>query len=117
MCPMDNLTRGSLLLRKWIERNKITQDALAELTGLGQSTISKYLRGTSVPLRSSAKEIQRVTGVPASSWDAPLGEEEAEKYKAATGPLISGVMGGLKLTSRRRGPAPRPRRRSAHAAV
>jgi transcriptional regulator with XRE-family HTH domain len=73
-------------LRKWREANAITQERLAELTGIPQSLLSKYEREAVRPQIDNALAIQRATkgGVPVESWQSqPKKTRKAPKRSAA----------------------------------
>lgn len=60
-----------MTLKRWLAKKKMSQNAFAELTGLSQSAISKYLAGDRQPTVDCALLIQRAT-------DGDVGVEEWE---------------------------------------
>ena len=64
-------------LRAWREEKGVTQERLAELTGISQALLSKYERGDVQPGVDAALAIEKATknGVPVEVW--------AKKGKAA----------------------------------
>lgn len=59
-----------LALRGWREQNSVTQEKLAEQTGIRQSLLSKYECGSARPNLKNAFRIERATngGIPATHW-------------------------------------------------
>lgn len=58
-------------LRQWLEQTKTTQLRLAELTGISQTQITKYVNGLVMPGIHNARLIRTATGgaVSVESWD------------------------------------------------
>jgi DNA-binding XRE family transcriptional regulator len=57
-------------LRAWREGVPLTQAEAAVKLGCGQSTYSPYETGKRVPTAKRAREIEALTGIPASAWTA-----------------------------------------------
>lgn len=57
-------------LRQWLEQTKTTQLQLAELTGISQTQLTKYVNGLVQPGIDNAAAIEKATGgaVTFSSW-------------------------------------------------
>ena len=64
------LTRGARLLRRWRDRNKLSQPEAAALFGLNFMQVSRFERGCGVPGRVNSIKIESATGgaVPVESW-------------------------------------------------
>lgn len=58
-------------LSDYLIRNGISQSDFAKMVGVGQPTISKFVRGEAGPSVSTAARISRCTGgeVPMECWD------------------------------------------------
>lgn len=61
-------------LRSFMNRTGRNQLTLAKFLGVSQPTVSKWLKSKAVPPLRTAIRIERLTGVPAASWDGPLRE-------------------------------------------
>lgn len=55
-------------LREWIERRGIQQNEAADILGIDQSFVSHILSGRRTPGLRRAVKIERITGIPVSSW-------------------------------------------------
>ena len=63
------MTRGSALLRKWRDREKLTQPQAAERLGLNLVQVSKLERGATPGLRNALKIAKGTSGaVPVEAW-------------------------------------------------
>jgi len=63
-------------LRSWMDANSQTKSELARAIGLSPSQASRIVRGEFHPSFRTAREIERVTGVPTTAWPkfAPVDE-------------------------------------------
>lgn len=64
-------TRGGVLLRDWLERERRSQEWLAEQIGVHQTTVSGWIRGTEIKARPAAL-VEEITGIPISEWSVLL---------------------------------------------
>jgi len=65
------LTRGAQLLAAWLATTETSQRAMARQLDLGPSTVQAWMSGRKRPSLAVATSIERVTGVPATSWAEP----------------------------------------------
>ena len=64
-----NGTKGAALLRAWREKNQLTQVEAAELLDMWNVQLSRYENDRIRPNIETAIKIQKVTGVPLTSWE------------------------------------------------
>jgi transcriptional regulator with XRE-family HTH domain len=69
--PQVPTTKGAKLLREWLDKTDTSQGELAELIGVGQATVSKWLGAHSPRIRHAMK-LSSVTGIPIRQWGTPL---------------------------------------------
>jgi transcriptional regulator with XRE-family HTH domain len=58
-------------LKAWRKENKVSQEALAEMVGVGQTTISNLEKDERNPGLALGLSIELVTGIKASLWPKP----------------------------------------------
>ncbi len=64
---MNNLPANERLLQ-WLGRTKQTQTDLADSLGVTQGQVSGIITGRRKPSLDLATKIERIAGIPASSW-------------------------------------------------
>lgn len=66
-------------LAKYLSDNKLTETAFAEILGVSQVTINRYIRGDRFPVREIILKIEDATGgqVSAADWYSPASEDAA----------------------------------------
>jgi transcriptional regulator with XRE-family HTH domain len=60
-------TRGSVLLRRWLEDSGTSQAALAERMGVFQTSVSGWVRGAQ-PRARFVSLLEEVAGIPPEAW-------------------------------------------------
>jgi transcriptional regulator with XRE-family HTH domain len=83
---MSNVvTRGSVQLVRWMVQNQISQTALGERLGIGQSVVAHYLRGGYTPSRVRANQFAALTGgaVPTAAWDVLASADDLRVHAEA----------------------------------
>lgn len=66
-------TRGAQALRAWMKARGMTQEELAVLLKVKQTTVSKWL-GSSRPEYPMALKIEKLTAITQAEWWAPVKE-------------------------------------------
>jgi len=61
-------TEAGAALRAWREGIPLTQHEAGERLGLGQTTLSRFETGKTLPSKGQAERIEQVTGIPAADW-------------------------------------------------
>ncbi len=84
---MAKRTDGSKRLALWLKNRRITQAALADLVGVEQATVSRWVTGAGRPESPFRDAIASITGVEATSWLTPRERALVERVAAlpATG--------------------------------
>lgn len=63
------MLHGRDALRTWVERSHYTQGEVARLIGITDVFLSQILHGHRMPGLATAIKVERLTGVPAGSWE------------------------------------------------
>jgi plasmid maintenance system antidote protein VapI len=58
------------MLRRALRERRLTHDGAAELIGVRQSTVTRWLLGQRKPCLAVAVQVRDVFGVPVESWAA-----------------------------------------------
>ncbi len=61
-------TRGSALLRKWMQSKGQTQAQIAASVGVRQQSVSNWLRDEARMPLSVAVRLKRLAGIPVEAW-------------------------------------------------
>jgi predicted transcriptional regulator len=59
---------GRERLAVWLRRRELSQTAAARLLGTSPPNVSRWLSGRQTPRLEHLLSIERLTGIPASSW-------------------------------------------------
>lgn len=68
----------SEVLGRFLDDRPITQEAFADLVGVEQCTVSKWVKKRATPSLKAAIAIERETGIPVESWGGKLAERIKE---------------------------------------
>lgn len=62
------MKHGALMLKVWMERQKLSQRETAEHFGWNETFLSKIMRRHRTPGLANAIKIERETGIPVEAW-------------------------------------------------
>lgn len=85
------MQHGSVQLAAWLKRSGMNQREAAKHLGIHWTVLNKLLKGTRLPGRNTAIDLQATTGIPVVAWTTRVAKVKKRKRASAKYANVGGA--------------------------